>query len=70
MKIFELMKNREQIQNYERLSRKGSILLKPNSFLKSDDDNKNNFLIKNDGSSTVKTRFSLIPDLNTNTPNQ
>jgi hypothetical protein len=64
------MKNREQIQNYERLSRKGSILLKPNSFLKSDDDNKNNFLIKNDGSSTVKTRFSLIPDLNTNTPNQ
>jgi hypothetical protein len=64
------MKNREQIQNYERLSRKGSILLKPNSFLKSDDDNKNNFLIKNDGSSTVKTRFSLIPDLNANTPNQ
>jgi hypothetical protein len=64
------MKNREQIQNYERLSRKGSILLKPNSFLKSDDDNKNNILIKNDGSFTVKTRFSLIPDLNANTPNQ
>jgi hypothetical protein len=32
LKIFELMKNREQIQNYERLSKKGSILLKPLSF--------------------------------------
>jgi len=59
------MKNREQIQNYERLSKKGSILLKPLSFQKSDEDNKNNVLIKNDGASTVKTRFSLIPEVDT-----